>query len=297
MVQAKPENPVIMTIDAGGTSVRIRTQCGDSRVHEDYILPALPDGLPPTFHASDPLPSIVVAGITKVSRPGVFDAWISLLSSAFPLANCIVVPDYELAAAAALRTSHSVMLLAGTGSLACAFDGSHLIRIGGHGWEYGDEGSGTFLTTEIIRRCIRVLDGMLSSTPFLVNVITASKTSNAADFAGWARARAVLDGRGFLVPMLSKAALEGDIDAINFLHGAGGWLARLAHTACKRTSPAATTINVQAVGGLWDAGDIVADSTIKALGKWYETVSFDRFTGSHLDGGIVLASHRISPGT
>lgn len=86
------------------------------------------------FSRFSPQPDIVVAGITKVSLPGVVDAWKRAFELHFPVAQHVIVPDFELAAAAAIDRSDAVTLLAGTGSLACVFDGNTLVRVGGHGW-------------------------------------------------------------------------------------------------------------------------------------------------------------------
>lgn len=290
MMQAKPDALVILTIDAGGTSVRFRLQQGTSLLCDDWSVPAQTDGFPPDLQCSSTLPDIIVAGITKVSRPGVVDAWNTAFAAQYPGVTSIIVPDYELAAAAALDTPNAVMLLAGTGSLACAYDGQLLVRVGGRGWEYGDEGSGAFITTEVVRRCIRALDGMLAMTPLLQSTIDLSGSSDAGEFAAWAREQAITQGRGFLVPHLSSEAGKNNSEAINLFLGAGGWLARLAYTVHHRTKGTSNVIKVCAVGGLWDAGVFLQDATVRALKKWFDVVEFSRCEESNLGGGIRVAS-------
>ena len=293
MMQAKPVPHIILTIDAGGTTVRFRLERDGSLLHDDWSVPASPDGHPPEFIKFLPLPDIVVAGITKVSRRGVVDAWKRALELHFPVAQHVIVPDFELAASAAIDRSDAVMLLAGTGSLACAFDSNTLVRVGGRGWEYGDEGSGAFITTEAVRRCVRALDGMLPTTPLLNRIADVAETTDAGAFATWARSQADLDGRGFLLPLIAEAAADGDGDAINLLQGAGGWLARLARTTHQKIASNTDIIHVRAVGGLWETGPFIQDATVAALQKWYATVDFQQFDGSHLDGGTRLAKNIV----
>ena len=290
MMQAKPVPHIILTIDAGGTTVRFRLECDGSLLHDDWSVPASPDGHPPAFLSGLHQPDVVVAGITKVSRPGVVDAWKRAFDFHFPAAQHLIVPDFELAAAASIDRSAAVMLLAGTGSLACVFDGNTLLRVGGRGWEYGDEGSGAFITTEAVRRCVRALDGMLPTTPLLNRITDVAETTDAGAFAAWARNQADLDGRGFLLPLIAEAAADGDRDAINLLQGAGGWLARLSRTAHQKIASNTDIIHVRAVGGLWETGPFIGDAAVAALQKWYATVDFQRFTGSHLSGGRRLAA-------
>ena len=289
-MQAKPVPHIILTIDAGGTTVRFRLECDGSLLHDDWSVPASPDGHPPAFLSGLHQPDVVVAGITKVSRPGVVDAWKRAFDFHFPAAQHLIVPDFELAAAASLDRSGAVMLLAGTGSLACVFDGNTLLRVGGRGWEYGDEGSGAFITTEAVRRCVRALDGMLPTTPLLNRIADVAETTDAGAVATWARSHADLDGRGFLLPLIAEAAADGDRDARNLLQGAGGWLARLAHTTHQKIASNTDIIHVRAVGGLWETGPFIGDATVAALQKWYATVDFQRFAGSHLSGGRRLAA-------
>ena len=292
-MQAKPSPYVLMTIDAGGTTVRFRLECGGTLLKDDWSIAASPDGHPPEFIKFLPQPDIVVAGITKVSRPGVVDAWKRALELHFPVAQHVIVPDFELAASAAIDRSDAVMLLAGTGSLACAFDSNTLVRVGGRGWEYGDEGSGAFITTEAVRRCVRAQDGMLPTTPLLNRIADVAETTDAGAFATWARSQADIHGRGFLLPLIAEAAAEGDGDAINLLQGAGGWLARLARTAHQKIGSQTDIIHVRAVGGLWETGPFIQDATVAALQKWYATVDFQQFDGSHLDGGTRLAKNIV----
>ena len=295
MMQAKPDPDVLLTIDAGGTSVRFRLQRNETLLCNDWTTSASDDGRPPELQPPIVQPDVIVAGITKVSRRGVVDAWKHAIECQFPAAQLHIVPDYELAAAAAIDTEGAVMLLAGTGSLACVFENSKLVRIGGRGWEYGDEGSGAFITTELVRRCIRGLDGMLPCTPLINRVIDIAGTRDAGDFATWARGEAEVHGRGFLVPLLTDAAAEHESEAVNLFVGAGGWLARLARTAKLRGSSSRQDIIViRAVGGLWETGPFIRDATVNALEKWFAAVEFSRFEGSHLVGGqrlLALGHH------
>jgi N-acetylglucosamine kinase-like BadF-type ATPase len=124
----------------------------------------------------------------------------------------------------------------------------------------------------------------------LNRIADVAETTDAGAFATWARSQADLDGRGFLLPLIAEAAADGDKDAINLLQGAGGWLARLARTAHQKIASNTDIIHVRAVGGLWETGPFIQDATVAVLQKWYATVDFHRFAGSHLSGGRRLAA-------
>lgn len=286
---AKRDTVPTLTIDAGGTTTRLRFAMGNILLMNDGSVPSNPTGDPPALPELPVLPTVVVAGITKVSRAGVVDSWQVALRSHYPSALIVVIPDYELAAGASIYDSQDVMLLAGTGSLACVYVDETLIRIGGRGWEFGDEGSASHVTSELIKRTIRSMDGLVVHTPLTLAVVELSETCSTGDFAAWSRHQCETISRGFLAPFISSKAESNDLDAINLLRGMGGWLARLAHTAAL-LKPASSRIDVTLVGGFWDSGPWIAQSCEQALGKWYTKVSMSRFTGTHLSGSLGVVS-------
>jgi N-acetylglucosamine kinase-like BadF-type ATPase len=135
---------------------------------------------------------------------------------------------------------------------------------------------------------------MLPTTPLLNKIIGSAETKDAGAFAMWARAEADIHGRGFLLPLIAEAAAEADRDAINLLHGAGGWLARLARTAHRKIASTTDIIHIRGTGGLWETGPFIRDATIATLHKWYAVVDFQQFAGSHLSGGSRLANINVS---
>lgn len=286
---AKRDSAPMLTIDAGGTTTRLRFAMGNILLMNDCYMPSNPTGEPPALPELPGEPTVVVAGITKGSRAGIVDSWHVALNAHYPSALIVVIPDYELAAAASIYDSGGVMLLAGTGSLACVYVDETLLRIGGRGWEFGDEGSASHVTSELIKRTIRSMDGLSVHTPLTLAVVELSETLNTGDFASWSRQQCETISRGFLAPFISREAESNDLDAINLLRGMGGWLARLAHSAAL-LKPASGTIDVTLVGGFWDAGPWIAQSCEQALGKWYTEVSMSRFTGTHLSGSLGVVS-------
>ncbi|MBC8102156.1 MAG: hypothetical protein H7Z41_06160, partial [Cytophagales bacterium] len=168
-----PTGDRIVGVDAGGTLVRLAVSQPGAPLSEALVMttPASEDGGPEPLISLLKLapldPSKVlgaVAGVTKVSRPGVTDRWEDLLRAVFPNATLRVVPDFQIAYHGAVSGGIGVAALAGTGSVIYGEDAQgNRARVGGRGWEYGDEGSGAWLTTEALRRTLRALDGFETS--------------------------------------------------------------------------------------------------------------------------------------
>ena len=161
-------------IDAGGTTVRVRcADVADGTLVSEVSGSASPDGGPggllellgrsAIVEKSDVVS--VCAGVAKLTRPGIRDAWEAELSARFPSAFWECVPDFAIAYSGAVSGAAGVLIIAGTGSVAYGENGVRQVRVGGRGWEYGDEGSGAWLTAEIVRRTVRAFDGLGPASP------------------------------------------------------------------------------------------------------------------------------------
>lgn len=253
---------LVIGIDAGGTSVRV--------VVAPWDAPAAPlaesrgaaqaDGGPGALDA--PLAGVpserviaVCAGVAGVSRAGIRAAWEADLARRFPHARIAVVPDFVIAFHGATG-GVGIAVLAGTGSVAYGEDGrGGASRVGGRGWEYGDEGSGAWLTAEMLRRTLRALDGIADPTPLTDAVCAHLGTRDAGELAERARRQAGSDaGRGFLVPFAAQHARSGDAEAAGLFRDAADALALLARAAAARLDLPGE-IPVATVGGLWEIGD------------------------------------------
>lgn len=286
-------------IDAGGTNVRI----GLSHVASDHamtplVIPASEDGGPEPLQALsdwscyEPDKTVsVVAGITKVSRAGVVERWEQALLRLFPHAKVQVVPDFQIAFHGAVPGGVGVAALAGTGSVMYGENAlGESARVGGRGWEYGDEGSGTWLTTEAIRRTIRAMDSIDGLSP-LYTVICGhlGESSDAGRLAEAARRETLSRGRGFLVPLIADQARQGDAEAINLFVGAAGWIGAQVRTTLQRlTFDSGSPVTIARVGGLWDVGPLMTEPFAQVMARWYPHAAIIREDASPLIGALRL---------
>lgn len=291
--------PFIVGIDAGGTHVRI--QYADARtgtlIDETLVYRASATGEPPhgMVLLSHPVSS-VCAGITKITRTGIAESWEQFLHTQFPDAHVAVVPDYVIAFHAALPEGNGVVVIAGTGSVAYGENerNGKSARCGGRGWEWGDEGSGAWLTTEMVRRTLRALDGQAIPTTLTRAVCEELGTMDAATLAAEARRRANEDGgagRGFLVPLLVRVKETGDGEAQGLFVGAGGWLASLATATANRLGFAGEEpVTFATSGGVWKAGgDNLEQAFLLALKRRFHEPTPIFAEPSPIEGAARLA--------
>ena len=281
-------------IDAGGTGVRARAVDSMGAVVWEAESRADPDGGPaPALAllraANLPLASIA-AGVAKITRPGVEESWRDALAALAPQVS--VVPDYEIGFWAAAPGGVGVAVLAGTGSVAFGRNAlGESLRVGGRGWEYGDEGSGAFLTEALVRRTVRALDGLSEISPLQREVCAFLGAADAGGLALAARERAGAEGRGFLAPLVLERARAGDDEARNLFVGAAGWLATLAQAALGRLGFAPdAAVPVYGVGGLWRAEELLAAPLTEVLQRRFPNAVFQISTAAPVAGAVRLAA-------
>jgi len=273
------EKQFVFGVDAGGTSVRVALADEDGLVIAEARGTAQADGGPaaldgPSRQVVADVGQVraVCAGITKFSRAGVRAAWEADLAARFPRAASVeVVPDFVTAFVGATG-GVGIAVIAGTGSVVYGEnEWGGAARVGGRGWEYGDEGSGAHLTTEAVRRTLRALDGLGPASDLTRVVCYHLGSDEAGDLAERARRRAEREGRGFLVPLVLERARAGDKEATALFVGAGGWLASQVRASAVQLGfdmPDTPQFPIATVGGLWEAGDLLLQPFGLVLARW-----------------------------
>lgn len=302
---------LVVGIDAGGTTVRLLLESvsgkevwtvqgnRDPDGGPQPVAPLLTNVLTQASCTADKI-AAVCAGITKVSRKGVAAAWEAELARLLPGAAVKVVPDYVIAFHGAIRDGVGIGVVAGTGSVVYGENGrGGAVRVGGRGWEFGDEGSGAWLTSEAVRRTLRALDGIEAETPLTRAVCDALETTDAATLGEAARAYAQGEyGRGFLVPLLLKRARSGDTEAVNLFVGAGGWLAAQVRAVQQRLPLSAEEpFGIAAIGGLWSAGDLLKNPFMQVVHRWMPEAFLLTLQEAPVEGAARMAQAMKQSGT
>jgi N-acetylglucosamine kinase-like BadF-type ATPase len=175
-----------------------------------------------------------------------------------------VTTDIEIALVAAFGEGPGILLLAGTGSGACArLPSGDIRRTGGHGWQFGDEGSGYALARSALAAVARASDGRGPGTS-LTNALTQAATLETADaLLRWARGapRTAVAG---LAAAVQQTALDGDPVARRLVEDAARDL--VAHVGPLRSHfPAGGPVPMAIAGGLVCAGTPMRQAVTRNL--------------------------------
>ncbi len=120
-------------------------------------------------------PDIVCGGFAGAGRPEGIEFFSKCLNELLPSARTFVETDAVVAYAGAIGLEPGILLIAGTGSIAIGrrADGT-MIRAGGWGPIFSDEGSGFWIGREAIRGALRAHDRTDSRPDPFLSTITAA---------------------------------------------------------------------------------------------------------------------------
>jgi N-acetylglucosamine kinase-like BadF-type ATPase len=122
----------------------------------------------------------------------------------------VVTTDIELALAGAFESGPGIVVSAGTGSIAVGRDRSGVHRrIGGYGWQMGDEGSGYAIGRAALGAVSRAQDGRSPETALSARVLSATRSPDFDALVRWA-ATASPSELAALAPHVLETAAQGD---------------------------------------------------------------------------------------
>lgn len=172
----------------------------------------------------------------------------ALLKEVVDADQWLVTHDGMIALSGALAGENGIVAIAGTGSLVFGRNGSRVMRAGGWGYVFGDEGGAFWIAKQALRAALRYEEGWGEKTRLhaMLLAATGAKSANEALHRfytpGWHRSRVAR-----LASEVDKAAESGDEAAAGILREAGEVLAEF----------------VAAVrNGLWSQGEPVTASFI-----------------------------------
>jgi N-acetylglucosamine kinase-like BadF-type ATPase len=145
------------------------------------------------------------------------------------LATTVVVcTDIEIALVAAFDESPGIVVSAGTGSVAVGRDHTGARRrIGGYGWQMGDEGSGYAIGRAALGAVSRAADGRSPRTALSERVLAATRSEHLDDLIRWAASASPAEVAA-LAPHVLDVASHGDILAQGIADYAARELSQLA---------------------------------------------------------------------
>ncbi len=190
-----------------------------------------------------------VAGYTLPDRRRRFER---LLRKQFAPARVLVLADYAIALEGATEGAPGVLVIAGTGAIACGRDREgNLRRAGGWGFLLDDEGSGFWIGREALRAALAAREGWGEPTCLCDQLADAL---GSADTGHWLsalyRAENPQSWIAALAPWVSQCAEEGDAVAQRILQEAAQHLAQRV-LQLERMLSLPEDFPVCIVGGVW----------------------------------------------
>jgi glucosamine kinase len=205
------------------------------------------------------------AGLAGADDPSVRQRLQGALDAA-GLARVVAI-DHDAAAALAggLALQPGVVVVAGTGSIAFGIDASgRRARAGGWGPLLDDEGSGYAVGRAALRAAMRAFDGRGPATALAEAVRARFCLVSLASLKIPARALSV-DEIAALAPLAVEAARGGDAVAAGILTAAGEALAAMVVAVARQLGWERAPFALVAVGGLFEAGDLLRAPLLRAL--------------------------------
>jgi glucosamine kinase len=181
------------------------------------------------------------------------------------LATAVVVAtDIEVALTAAFDEGPGIVVSAGTGSVAVGRDRTgRRQRIGGYGWQMGDEGSGYAIGRAALGAVSRAFDGRSPRTALSDRILSASRSDSFEALVRWA-ATATPAEVAALAPHVLDVAAQGDPLAQGIADYAARELSQLA-ICLLPLMHAEPPVGVALTGGLLAPGSPLRRSVLARL--------------------------------
>ncbi|MEP5568655.1 MAG: BadF/BadG/BcrA/BcrD ATPase family protein [Halioglobus sp.] len=231
--------PLYLGIDGGGSKCKARIQglnvagtgtAGPANPFQnleqakesiiDASLLALADaGLPKTM-MSELVAGVGLAGVNVPKFMDLMQRW------DHPFAKMYLTTDIHIACLSAHGGENGAVIVAGTGSVGYACIDGKSTSYGGHGFPFGDKGSGAWLGLEAIKAALLYLDHLGPETCLLQD-IEQNLEVNGLDIAE-AMAGARTRDYGSLAPLVLSAADSGDIVARGIIEDGAAYLSEMA---------------------------------------------------------------------
>jgi len=178
----------------------------------------------------------------------------------------VVTTDIEIALAGAFAEGPGIVVSAGTGSISVGRDRTgRRSRVGGYGWQMGDEGSGYAMGRAALGAVSRAHDGRSPRTALSDRVLGATRSGDFDALVRWA-ASATPAEIAALAPHVLETAAGGDPLAQGILDYAARELSQLA-ICLLPVMEVEPPVGVALTGGLLSVDGPLRRSVLKRLGE------------------------------
>jgi N-acetylglucosamine kinase-like BadF-type ATPase len=209
-------------------------------------------------------------GLAGVGNPQHHTMMAAALRVAFPQMHLLLETDARIALAGATDLQPGVVVIAGTGSIACGINArGQFARAGGWGPAMGDEGSGYYIGRRALAAVVMAYDERGAATSLTgpicqhFNVVTPPELPPVI----YNEPIKVMHEIAQLSKLVVTHAQTGDAVALGILTDAACELARAVNAVIKKLGMQAETFRVAYVGGVFGAGELVLGPLRQAVLK------------------------------
>jgi N-acetylglucosamine kinase-like BadF-type ATPase len=204
-----------------------------------------------------------------------------------------IISDAEVAHYAAFGGTPGIIVIAGSGSIAYGRnEKGTVVRAGGYGPVFSDEGSGEWIGRHAVATIMRTLDKALG-TALLQEVMAAWQAESPEDICRLANSIPPPDFAA-LVPSVFHAAHEGDEVARDLLTCAGVELAGLCGILMRRLWPQPQAVRIAIGGGVLNNSSLIRNVFKNSVTAAHPAVVFSFGHVRPVDGAIGLARRAIA---
>jgi glucosamine kinase len=199
-------------------------------------------------------------GLAGVGNAKHHHIMLKALRQAFPFEKLALETDARIALAGATDMQPGVVIIAGTGSIACGVNAAgEFARAGGWGPAMGDEGSGYYIGRRALQAVVMAYDGRAAATSLTGAVCEYFKIAAPPDLPPviYERPLRVMHEIAQLSKIVVAHAQAGDEVARGILHDAATELARAANAVIKKLGLQSERFRLAYVGGVFEAGELI----------------------------------------
>jgi len=233
----------VISMDGGGTHLRVTAISGSRQLRKSYqtgvnLTAVSMEYLISIFSMvkSDLwIPDVIVAAFSGAGDPERKDKLSGALKTAFCGASIEVIMDIEGLYRAAVGSGRGVVVISGTGSTVYGHDdeGSP-VRSGGWGHIFDDEGSGFWMSREIITCALRYREGLLPHDPIFDQLLEFYSVESIEKLVNLT----IIQDFKTKIASFSKVALEQPTPLVKEIVDEGiGLLARRTLKVLEKTGP------------------------------------------------------------
>ena len=295
---------LLLVVDGGATktSLSLRTTTGDilfekistgsnyQAIGEDRVCEVLTDLLQAAApYCEDPIDVavIAIAGIDTPKDQTVVTAIVekSIVNAGLQIRQLVIENDVEATLLGATEGQPGALLIAGTGAIAYAFNGTSIVRCGGWGHRAGDEGSGYWIGQQMLKVIFRHADGR-SEQPTQLTALVLQRLGFASvdELLNWLYApnytNAQVAGLGSL---LAEAVAAQDIVACHIAQNAAEELALLAKTILQKIDYTSGPYTFYLNGGVLEYNDCITDAFYQKMRNHYPDIDWRMCTDKPIE--------------